>query len=606
MLQAAALADVIRSSGLFDDKFYCANAVRQGVPVAEDSIIHYILIGDAAGIWPNPLFDPVYYKLQAGTTDCALVHYVQHGAAAGLRTHPLFDSAYYMRHNPDVVNAKVNPLRHFLASGGSEGRRPHPLFHTWNYAHSMPGLVESGENPLVYYLRQGWREPANPHPLFDGAFYQINAPESVGQNPLQHFVCYGLAAGRRPNLRYSAEAFRRTGVDPHRLMDEAPIAAAGMAGGTSDEDYAALSAEIARQRGPRARPTAKPRLIAFYLPQFHPIPENDSNWGEGFTEWANVRKAKPNFAGHNQPRLPTELGYYDLRDPATMVAQAALAQAYGIHGFCFYWYWFNGHKPLALPLEHMLQSGRPNHPFCLCWANEGWTRKWAGGEEVILSHTYSGADDYAHAIDLTRYMKDSRYIRVDGAPLLLVYRAGVLPDTANYLVRWRAIFAELGIADIHLAMVESAEFAWAGQDPRELGFDSSVEFPPHGGTGSLPLPHPMINPAFTGSIFDYRDTVLRYAVAPLPDYPRARTVMLAWDNTPRYQDTPAVFVNTTPGGYQAWLEAAIADVSATQSPPGPLVFINAWNEWGEGTYLEPDGTWGRAFLEATRAALASE
>jgi hypothetical protein len=619
---------LLRSSDLFDENYYRSASGIKNETNAFDLILHYFAQGEALGLQPNPLFVPAYYATQLdrqlGTANL-LAHYIEEGWRLGLRTHPLFDTAYYVTHNPDVLAAGVNPLRHFLASGGKEGRRPHPLFHSWNYMHAVPGLLEAAENPLVHYLRQGWREGRNPHPLFDNDYY-LSANSDLARadvNPLLHFVTRGLAEGRRPNPLFCADAFKRGGSDPARLSDEAPIRAACLAERPSAEDHRILRAEIARRRkltaarqGPASGPVAGPiagkvpgpaddvRIIAFYLPQFHPIAENDQNWGAGFTEWTNVRRAVPNFTNHDQPRRPSELGYYDLRNPDVMVRQAELAQAYGVHGFCYYWYWFNGKKPLVLPLEQMLASGRPVMPFCLCWANEGWTRKWAGGNAPIFSHHYSDQDDREHAAELARYMRDPRYIRVSGAPLLLIYRAGVLPNAPEYLRRWRAAFHAAGIGEVHFALVESAEFAWAGKDPTESGFDSAVEFPPHGGSGALPTLSNMLNPAFKGAIFDYRETVLRYTSAALPSYPRWRTVMAAWDNTARYQDTPAIFMNATPGGYRAWLESAIIDARATRRPGERLVFVNAWNEWGEGTYLEPDARWGRAYLEATRDALA--
>jgi hypothetical protein len=601
--------ELVRLSRIFDFEFY-REQVPDTLASEPEAISHYLVRGERQGLRPTILFDSGYYSQQVCVVppgECLLVHYIRTGWAGGLRTHPLFDTAFYVAHNPDVVNVGVNPLGHFLASGGREGRRPHPLFHSYNYVQQVPGLNQSLENPLAHYLRQGWKDGIDPHPLFSGGFYLSYYPDVAQSeiNPLLHFVTVGLAEGRLANHRFSATAFRQCGADPSRLTSEIPIAFACSQRREPNEDYSALSVEIDRRRarvpdGPDQSPV---RLIAFYLPQFHPIPENDANWGEGFTEWTNVRKAKPNFLEHDQPRVPTDLGYYDLRDGVTLVKQAALAKNGGIHGFCFYWYWFNGRKPLEAPLRHMLDSGQPDFPFCFCWANEGWTRKWAGGEEVILGHVYSDEDDIAHVAELSRYMHDSRYIRIDGAPLLLIYRAGVLPNAPRYLERLRAIFAAAGLARMHIACVESAELAWANRDPKEFGCDSAVEFPPHGGIGAMDRPLTMLNPSFKGATFDYRETAVRYATAPKPTYSRSPSVMMGWDNTARYQDGSAIFANATPGGYQAWLEAAIQDAKTTRCGEERLVFINAWNEWGEGTYLEPDLRWGRGFLDATKQAI---
>ena len=608
MYSTVSVIEAVLISGIFDVAAYSAE-VAKTFPSDTDAVADYIDCGERDGASPNPLFQPNYYAQQSGITakeNCLLVHYLRVGWAAGLRTHPLFDTAFYIAHNSEVISAGINPLAHFLASGGIEGRRPHPLFHSFDYVSQVPQLRETRQNPLVHYLEQGWRQGFEPHSLFNGDFYIRSYPEvaQTGMNPLVHFVTHGLAEGRSPNYRFSSAVFRESGADPDRLSSETPIANACCWPCSVDEDYTALRTEIGRLRRyqPRSDDRSPVRLVAFYLPQFHPIPENDANWGEGFTEWTGVRRAKPNFLEHDQPRVPTDLGYYDLRDGRTLERQAELAQSHGVSGFCFYWYWFNGRKPLELPLLQMLESGRPDFPFCLCWANEGWTRKWAGGEDVILGHDYSVEDDRRHVAELTRYMSDARYIRTNGAPMMLIYRAGGLPDSPSYLAHLRRLFADAGIAHVHFALVESAEFAWAHRDPRVLGFDSSVEFPPHGGSGQLTKPLTMINQSFGGAIFDYRETAVRYATAPLPDYPRSRSVMMGWDNTARYQDNPAIFVNATPGGYRAWLESAIADVKATRCGEDRMVFINAWNEWGEGTYLEPDTRWGLGYLNATRSA----
>jgi hypothetical protein len=604
---AASQIALVGRSLLFDAGYYrsCSRLLKEA---DTELIAHYVREGENRGLQPNPLFDPPYYRSQLSEPSDGLVlllHYLEEGWRRGLRPHPLFDTAYYCKHNPDVVQAGINPLAHFLASGGYEGRRPHPLFHPWNYRQAVPGLLSSMENPLLHYLRQGWREGFDPHPSFRGNYYLDDNPDVAysGQNPLVHFVLRGFAEGRLPHPLFSKDALPRGPIDSVHLDDDLLFHAIHLVKRTPAEDHALLRREIRRQRAPRwdaAEGTA--RIVAFYLPQFHPIPANDRAWGKGFTEWVNVRRGRPNFEGHDQPREPGELGYYDLRDPGVMERQAELASEYGVHGFCFYWYWFKGQKPLAQPLELFLASGRPDFAFCLCWANEGWTRKWSGEEEVIFSHKYTVEDDLAHAVDLARYLRDPRYIRIAGRPLLLIYRAGFLPHSPAYLKRWREMFRRIGVGEIHLAAVESGEFAWAGTDPRPLGFDSAVEFPPHGAGGALPTHPNLTNRQFKGSIFDYRQTVLRYATAAVPAYPRFRGVMCAWDNTARYQDTPVVFVNANPGAYQAWLEAAIRDAQSSWAPDGRFVFINAWNEWGEGTYLEPDQRWGRGYLEATRNA----
>ncbi len=198
------------------------------------------------------------------------------------------------------------------------------------------------------------------------------------------------------------------------------------------------------------------RVIAFYLPQFHPIPENDAWWGAGFTEWTNVRKARPLFPGHYQPHVPADLGYYDLRDPGARQAQADLARAYGIYGFCYYHYWFNGKRLLSQPFDAVLESGKPAFPFCLCWANHHWNRAWDGqATQLLMQQTYSAQDDLAHIRWLAPAFRDARYIRVAGKPLFLVYNASDLPDALRTTSLWRDEAHRLGMGDLFLVKVES-------------------------------------------------------------------------------------------------------------------------------------------------------
>ena len=214
------------------------------------------------------------------------------------------------------------------------------------------------------------------------------------------------------------------------------------------------------------------RSIAFYLPQFHPIPENDEWWGEGFTEWTNVRRARPLFPGHHQPELPGPLGFYDLRDSNVRDAQADLARSHGIDAFCYYHYWFGGRRLLERPFDEVLASGRPDLPFCLCWANEPWTRAWDGSDRKVLVHQdYSEDDDRRHISWLIEAFKDERYVRVDGKPLFLVYRADAMPDPAGTTRLWRDMADRAGLPGLFLCRVESRH---EGGDPAAVGFDASV------------------------------------------------------------------------------------------------------------------------------------
>ncbi len=341
------------------------------------------------------------------------------------------------------------------------------------------------------------------------------------------------------------------------------------------------------------------RTIALYLPQFHPIPENDRWWGAGFTEWTNVAKARPNFVGHDQPRVPADLGYYDLRAPQVMEQQAALARRYGIGGFCYYYYWFAGHRLLEQPLEAMLTSGRPAFPFCLCWANENWTRRWDGEDhDVLMAQQHSDQDDEAVIRDLIRYFRSPHYIRIGGRPLITVYRVALFPDFKRTAAHWRQTCRDEGIGEIYIAHVESFEMVSAGARPADYGCDAAIEFPPHGMADPYPVSEPLLNPDFQGAVADYRDLAVRYATRELAGYKRFLGVATGWDNTARRQNNSYCFEHATPGAFQAWLETAIERTKQQFSDDERLLFINAWNEWAEGAYLEPDQRFGHSYLHA--------
>ena len=353
----------------------------------------------------------------------------------------------------------------------------------------------------------------------------------------------------------------------------------------------------------RLERTTLPRVLAFYLPQFHPFPENNAWWGEGFTEWTNVSKAQPNFQGHYQPRRPADLGYYDLRLAEVMVKQAELARSYGVDGFCFYYYWFAGKRLLEFPLEQMLSSNKPDFPFCLCWANENWSRRWDGlNSEILMAQQHSAEDDVAVIKDLCRYFRDYRYIRIDDRPVVLIYRVQLFPNFLQTTVRWRAYCREQGIGEIYITMVESFELVHSGTHPSTYGCDAAVEFPPQELAEPKPPSGTVVNSQFQGSVGDYRDLAVRFATRELPPYVRFMGVMPGWDNTARMQNRSFCFEHATPGAFQAWMEEAIEQTRMQYYGDERLIFVNAWNEWAEGAYLEPDRRYGHGFLEAVRNA----
>ncbi len=355
---------------------------------------------------------------------------------------------------------------------------------------------------------------------------------------------------------------------------------------------------------------AKLRPIAFVLPQFHPIPENDEWWGKGFTEWTNVTKAKPLFESHYQPHLPTNLGFYDLRLEEAREAQANLAKEHGIEGFCYYHYWFNGKRLLDQPIDEMLRLQKPDMPFMLCWANENWTRRWDGlDNEILIKQEYSFEDDKEHMRWLCKdVFSDPRYIRVNGCPVFMVYRQDLFPDISKTAKIWKEIAkSEFGYKDLYLCVTESFN---KSIDPNTINFDAVVEFSPHS-----VIKFKKTNDT-NKSLFDklkrkkqdkidYRDFkkgVDFCKKRTLPKYKLFRCVTPSWDNTARKGIKGIVAIGSSPELYCNWLKYTI-DNFKPYSKDENFVFINALNEWAEGNHLEPCVKYGNSYLEATKKAL---
>lgn len=348
------------------------------------------------------------------------------------------------------------------------------------------------------------------------------------------------------------------------------------------------------------------RLIAFYLPQFYPIPENDAWWGKGFTEWTNVKKAEPRYPGHYQPRVPAELGYYDLRSAEVREKQAQLAKEHGIYGFCYYHYWTMGKMMLELPLREMLRSGKPDFPFCLCWGNHNWTRRWDGlEEELLLKQEYSPADDLKHLDHLLPIFADRRYIRVRGKPFFAVHLAQCLPDPERTVAVWRDAAAKAGLPGLYLVNVEN-NFGGNGYGLVK-GFDATIEFAPDARAAEPARlrPQPGMRAWRENAVFLYDAVVRNMLDKPDVSYKRFRGVFPGWDNSARRRSIEAhIYHGSTPAKYREFLERMLLKTCRTFTGDERLLFINAWNEWGEGCYLEPDQKFGRAYLEVTRDALA--
>ncbi len=441
-----------------------------------------------------------------------------------------------------------------------------------------PDVAAAGMDPFEHYLVRGAAEDRRPSADFDPVFYRSrylqNAPEAV---PLLHYLAHRHHPGvfpRRPDDETDIPQEVRRNTRPGPLFEEITPLPLGA--------------------GRRAM------LLAYYLPQFHPVPENDGWWGKGFTEWTNVARALPRFAGHYQPRIPRDLGHYRLDGPGTLRRQAEMARAAGLHGFVFYFYSFDGRRLLDAPLEALLADPTIDLPFCLMWANENWTRRWDGSEhEVLIAQTYRPQDEPELVATFLRHFADPRYIRLEGRPVLMVYRAGLIPPGA--VARWRLLFQAAGEDPIFI-MAQS----FRDRDPRPMGMDAAIEFPPHKLVDGLSLANDrlrLLDQNATMQVYDYAELAANSDLS-APPYPLIRTAVPGWDNDPRRQGAGMVVHGATPELYQAWLERLIA--AAEEQPVGgqAIVCINAWNEWGEGAYLEPDVHFGAAFLNATGRAVA--
>lgn len=349
-------------------------------------------------------------------------------------------------------------------------------------------------------------------------------------------------------------------------------------------------------------PEVSTRLIAFYLPQFHTIPENNKFWGEGFTEWTNVKSSKPQFKNHYQPHVPVNQDYYNLEDVEVIHQQATLAKKYGVSGFCFYFYWFEGKRLLEKPILQYLEKKDINFPFCLSWANENWTRRWDGLEnEILVKQNHSKKDDIEFIKYISKYLKDERYIKVSGKPLILVCRPELLPSAKNTAAIWRKWCRENKIGEIFLAY---SQLFYPFKNPKEYGFDATIEFPPNASGVSMVKKDVLsVQKDFSGKIYNWRELAIKSENYKKPTYKIFRGVNPGWDNTARRKNKGNILYGSHPIIYQKWLYNAIKDtVERFPDPTERLIFVNAWNEWAEGAHLEADQRYGYAYLEATRMA----
>ncbi|BCW93432.1 MAG: hypothetical protein KatS3mg007_1326 [Thermoanaerobaculum sp.] len=577
-----------------------------------------------------------------------------------LRKSGYFKAKWYLQQNPDVAEAKVDPAFHYYYQGAFEGRDPSPRFSSAWYLSAYPEVASNKLNPLVHYLRIGKRMGFRPRPdakpsllavcssLLWVAKHQRADLRLLLRKAMRHFRIHGpnglfdavaqsvlSRRGKSPTFPSSTQTVAcllaevSEDLGPSKISTNIVPVTHDRSPRDSEEKHGTGMAPSEFEKTPSAesallfddeplnlvpeselpdlsRSDLPVKLIAFYLPQFHPIPENDLWWGKGFTEWRNVVQATPLFPGHHQPNLPGELGFYDLRVPEVQERQVELARKAGIYGFCFYFYWFNGKRLLERPLDQFASNPRISFPFCICWANEPWTRRWDGYQgEVLMPLEHTPETDSAAFDAMIPYFRHQHYIRVEGRPLLLIYRAHFLSNPAAVAESWRKRARDLGLPDPFLVACQT--FGFFG-NPEELGFDAVCQFPAHAPIGVAELPDLSgyfrgQNPAFEGRVVEYQRVAAYYLEQLKRKTSLFPAVMPSWDNTPRRKTRATIFLGSSPRKYRKWLAEAAQHALVSLPESRRLVFVIAWNEWAESNYLEPDLRLGYANLKATADAL---
>jgi glycosyltransferase involved in cell wall biosynthesis len=568
------------------------------------------------------LFDEQYYRLNhpdLAHADMPLFdHFFSYGYREGRRPNLYFDPAWYRAHAGDVQQNDVQPLLHYLVHGDREGRAPSQFFNTRWYRERYQ--IPLSENTLAHYLKHRFDIPLSPMPDFDAEFYAEKNPDVVRAkvDMFDHFLNIGYKECRNPSAGFDVKFYVQRYL--HGDFSTNPFihfwAHRNEPGiyGRPPDDEVTISRELKKycQPGPmfeEIQRSASPwqpqaKLLAYYLPQFHTFKENDEWWGNGFTEWTNIVRGSPRFEGHYQPRVPRDLGFYSLDTTAALRKQIQLAKSCGIYGFVFYYYWFNGKRLMDKPLRQFLADPSLEMNFALMWANENWTRRWDGAEsEVLISQDYRASDDLEMAAEFAEHFRDSRYIRLQGRPVLMIYRAGIIPDTKRAVAQWRNLFRHEFQEDPIFVMAQ----AFNAENPIDFGFDGAIEFPPHKLTTHL-VPvnaqYKYLDLDFAGNIHRYDDVVAVSLEEPKPAFPLIKTVIPSWDNDARRQGSGMAITGSTPAKYEAWLSKLVRNAKERPFFGEPMVCVNAWNEWCEGAYLEPDLHFGAAYLNATARAVA--
>lgn len=489
-----------------------------------------------------------------------------------LSASPYFDREWYIRQHPEVDFSRISPAEHYLTIGWRQSCDPSEYFDNDAYLRSRSGPLDQA--PLIHYELHG---------ITEGNHTAVRrpSPKKKGLRFIGAVPRFFLSLPNRVNNRV-----KKTAALYSKLLMLCKIAGNENRSGCYEEDidFTSRKTEI--------------KTIALYLPQYHEIPENNEWWGKGFTEWTNVRKARPMFPGHYQPRVPSpEIGYYTLDNQETIRRQTKLAKSHGIYGFGVYYYWFSGKRLLEKPLDIILENKDIDFPFLLIWANENWTRTWDGQEKKVLIRQEYLVDDPEHFIcDIKKYLMDERYIHVDGKPVIGLYEIVDLPDWKRVLQTWRETARRIGIGEIEIWICRTGKPYAEGMTNY---VDAEYSFPPRGYWGIERKPF------FRESILsDYSEIVDKYLnLIEEKDIPVWGGSMLGWDNSARRKNGFHYCYNYSPVLFYKWNCKLISELRKRYASDKRFLFVNAWNEWGEGTYLEPDRKYGYANINMLSRAL---
>jgi len=614
--EAMAQVDAVAADAPADGAIAMADAMPTTAPVSapRDTAAEMKLLLDTGTFQPEWYLSTYADIAEAGVDP--LTHYYFYGFKDGRRPNPYFDSTWYVKTNPDL-GPYENPLVHYLMIGEEQGLRPIFYFDPVHYRHAYE--IPTSESCLSHYLAHRKTGSFSPIADFDAEYYAEQYPDvaAAGVDTFEHYVTYGFREGRNPSRLFDTRFYRQRYL---RDSDESPLLhylqhkdEPGIYPSLPDHE-STVARQLKRfskpgphfeERQPLPNSSARrAKILAYYLPQFHAFPENEEWWGKGFTEWTNVARGLPRFIGHYQPRIPRDLGHYSLTDKDVMRRQIEMAREAGLFGFVFYFYWFNGSRLMERPLDMFMADPALDFPFALMWANENWSRRWDGSEsEVLISQDYRDEDNTKLVDTFAAAFRDPRYIRASGRPVLMVYRPGIIPDCKKIVAEWRKLFRERSGEDPIMIMSQS----FNDNDPEKFGLDGAIEFPPHKLVVGLKTRNDelkYLDPDFTAQVYSYDDVVQHSVTEPTPAFPLIKTLCPSWDNDARRQGSGLVIHGSTPAKYQNWLEKLIDYSIKKPFFDEQFVCVNAWNEWAEGTYLEPDLYHGAAYLNATARAVA--